>query len=223
MSSLVESKKSPSSPFAFDSARVWRFSDLFRGLNIVIGLCACGAYVSQGTVLLDIILLQVSTASFFLCLFTAVFILSVEFSGIARAPKWLRAVFACLLGLNAIPMVLFELPPFNPCFGNHSPYSKAQLDFLESCSELGSLYINNSTVAEENMNFKAFSADGLSFSNNSVVKTISFPNLQLRNSFEISISGNDNLETILLTGPIGMQTYDNPPLLTFPIILLCYS
>ena len=170
--------------------------------------------------------LQFQRPPFFLSLFTVALILPVEFPGIAlaRAPKWLCAIFACLLlSLNAIPLGLFELPPFNPCFGNHSPYSKAQLDFLESCSELGSLYINNSTVAEENMNFKAFSADGLSFSNNSVVKTISFPNLQLRNSFEISISGNDNLEIILLTGPIGMQTYDNPPLLTFPIILLCYS
>ena len=150
-----------------------------------------------------------------LSLLTAAFVLLIEFARVTleRAPNWLCGVLACFfLSLNAIPVGLSGLVPFNPCLGDRYPYTPNQLAFLQSCSRLGSLYINDATVAQDTMQFEAKVVGIVSFLGNSVVKDIDFPLLTLDSGSMISISGNENLETISFTGPGGFPIFTSPSL-----------
>jgi len=203
--SMITSLPSP----AEGARRLWRYSVLFGGLNIIIGFTAFAVFINKSIasdfIILDFLLLTSNVLS----LITGALILPVELSGVAlgRAPRWLRGVFGCFLFclLAPLPLSLFGGAPFDPCWGNRSPFTMGQLDILESCSQLGSLFVDDHTVADLNMTFEATMADRLSFSSNSVVEVINFPHLLGTESLNavITISGNENLEMILFAGSVA--------------------
>jgi len=200
---------------------------LLRGIDILIGFFALSTFVLK-SVFSDLVVYNLNfqvLATYFLSLIIAALVLPIELSGVAlsRAPRWLRAVFASvLLCFCAIPLLGFER---EPCLGDQSPYTMAQLDFLESCARLGSLYINSKTAAEESMVFEATDVDDISFLSNAVVKAISFPSIRILECSTFQISNNSNLQEINLekldeTKNNSFTVSGNPSLMSldFPVL-----